>query len=357
MTDTAALRDLFTDAGYGFVEPPILHDAHVFVELAGEDLRQRMFLTANGGRRELALRPDYTIPVCLHHLAGGAASRRGDYAYLGKVFRQRQDEPHEFIQAGIESLGRTDRIAADAAVLDLALMSAKTLGVGKPGVRIGDAALFEAVLKSLAISKPWAKRFARIFGEPERLRAMVAKATSEPGNNGPALGKPAARRKAEKLLAAAGLATVGSRTAEEIAARTVEKGVLAKGIGDRAGAVLSEFLTIAGRPDKAVATLRGFAGDHKLAMTKSIDGFARRLDAFQKRDIDLSRLAFAADFGRRLDYYTGFVFELRRNARVKGRPIVGGGRYDKLLGMIDHSGGTVPAVGFAIWLDRIGGGS
>ena len=45
MTAYAPLRALFSEAGYVFVEPPILHDANVFVELAGEDLRRRLFLT------------------------------------------------------------------------------------------------------------------------------------------------------------------------------------------------------------------------------------------------------------------------------------------------------------------------
>jgi ATP phosphoribosyltransferase regulatory subunit len=72
-------------------------------------------------------------------------------------------------------------------------------------------------------------------------------------------------------------------------------------------------------------------------------------------------MTFAADFGRRLDYYTGFVFEMRDSRRRDGKQIVGGGRYDRMLGAISRSrgqggGAAVPAVGFAIWLDRIGAG-
>ena len=101
-----SLRRLLSDAGYTFVEPSIIHDARVFVELAGEDLRRRLFLTNAPDGTELALRPDYTIPVCRAHLETGAATRRADYAYLGPVFRQRSGESGEFLQAGIESLGR-----------------------------------------------------------------------------------------------------------------------------------------------------------------------------------------------------------------------------------------------------------
>ena len=73
---------------------------------------------------------------------------------------------------------------------------------------------------------------------------------------------------------------------------------------------------------------------------------------FAGNRIDLDRLTFAADFGRRLDYYTGFVFEFGAGKRANG-PIIGGGRYDRMTAHIGD-GEAVPAVGFSVWLDRIG---
>jgi len=237
------LRRLLADAGYAFVEPPIIHDARIFVELAGEDLRRRLFLTSAPDGTELALRPDYTIPVCRAHLANGEARRRADYAYLGPVFRQRPGESGEFLQAGVESLGRTDRAAADADVLALALEAIALLGVRRPQVRIGDQALFAATLDALGIAGPWRRRLDRTFGDPARLTALIAKAGA--GSEAPPkVGLAAARRKAERLLVESGLGTIGSRTGREIAERLVEKATLAAGIGARAGDVLTRFLAI-----------------------------------------------------------------------------------------------------------------
>lgn len=347
-----SLRRLLSDAGYIFVEPPIIHDAGVFVELAGEDLRRRLFLTNAPDGAELALRPDYTIPVCRTHLETGAATRRADYAYLGPVFRQRPGESGEFLQAGIESLGRTDRAAADADVLALALAAVDQLGVRRPTVRIGDQGLFAAALDALDLPGPWRRRLARTFGDPERLRALIGKATN--GAKGePAMDRKTARRTAQELLSQSGLATIGSRTADEIADRVVEKSALATGIGTRARKALERLLAIEGAPDDALKSLRGFARRERLDIDRAIDRFAKRVEAFAKRDVDLARISFAADFGRRLDYYTGFVFEVHDPRRRDGRQIVGGGRYDRLLSLIGH-GRSIPAVGFAIWLDRIG---
>ncbi len=363
----ASLRALIADAGYMFVEPPIIHDASVFVEVAGEDLRRRLFLTSADGS-ELALRPDYTIPVCLHHLATGAAKRRADYAYLGPVFRQRGKEPGEFLQAGVESIGRTDSVAADADVLRLAFAAAKELAVTRPLVRIGDSGLFAAVLAALDVNQPWRRRLARAFGDPKRLKALIgeANAKTNPPTDDDELAALAGADRATvegivaELFAATGLGVIGGRTAGEIADRFVEKAVLAEGIDQRAAEALSEFLAIAGSPPKAIEEIEALARRAGLDIGKAVDRFHRRTDAFAKRHVDVDRLAFAADFGRRLDYYTGFVFEFHRGKRSTIGPVIGGGRYDRLMSLIPHPKseggvGTVPAVGFAIWLDRIGG--
>jgi ATP phosphoribosyltransferase regulatory subunit len=350
-----ALRALLADAGYTFVEPPVVHPASVFVELAGEDLRRRLYLTTAVDGTELALRPDYTIPVCLHHLATGPAKRKANYAYLGPVFRIRPQEPGEFRQAGIESLGRTDRVAADADVLKLAFAVADCLGVRRPVVRIGDSALFAALLEALDLNAPWRKRLARAFGDTRRLRGFIRTANGATGTVAPPLAgaeRTRVRIAVEKQFAATGLGGAGGRTAEEIAERYVAKQALALGIDARAAAVLTEFLAIGGPPARAVADLSALAAREGLDLSKAIDRFEKRAAAFAGHGIDLDRLAFAADFGRRLDYYTGFVFEFQAS-RGADRPLIGGGRYDRMMAIMSGRE-SVPAVGFAIWLDRIG---
>jgi ATP phosphoribosyltransferase regulatory subunit len=70
------------------------------------------------------------------------------------------------------------------------------------------------------------------------------------------------------------------------------------------------------------------------------------------RGVDLTRIAFSCAFGRGMDYYTGFVFELTDgNAN---EPLVAGGRYDDLLTRLG-SPAPVPAVGFSVWIERLSG--
>src|SRR3954469_10833251 len=95
-----ALIAAFERAGWARVAPAILQPAEPFLDLSGEDIRRRMFLTTDPQGRELCLRPDLTIPVSRDYLASPRAGKAEGFCYLGTVFRHRETEPSEFVQAG-----------------------------------------------------------------------------------------------------------------------------------------------------------------------------------------------------------------------------------------------------------------
>jgi ATP phosphoribosyltransferase regulatory subunit len=121
--------------------------------------------------------------------------------------------------------------------------------------------------------------------------------------------------------------------------------------------LIERFLAIAGDPDEAAAKLRAFANDTKLKLDAALDLFDSRTGFLAARGIDVGRIRFSTAFGRGLDYYTGFVFELHDAGGGENGPAVAGGRYDGLLSRLG-SPVSIPAVGFAVWIERLmGGGS
>ena len=68
-----ALVASYERAGYARVTPAILQPAEPFLDLSGEDIRKRMYLTNAPGGAEFCLRPDLTIPVSRDYLASPAA--------------------------------------------------------------------------------------------------------------------------------------------------------------------------------------------------------------------------------------------------------------------------------------------
>src|SRR6201986_445184 len=97
-----ALVGSYVRAGYTLIAPPVLQPAEPFLDLGGEDIRRRMFLTTDPDGGELCLRPDLTIPVSCDYLKSPQAGKPAGYCYLGAVFRHREGAPAEFLQVGIE---------------------------------------------------------------------------------------------------------------------------------------------------------------------------------------------------------------------------------------------------------------
>lgn len=359
---TARLLAQFADAGYGAVTPPVLQPVEPFLELSGEDIRRRIFVTQDAGGAELCLRPEFTIPVCRHHLAHGTAGP-ADYSYCGPVFRLGRDEPDEFLQAGIESIGRTDVPAADAEVLGLALEGLSSLGRSDVAVRLGDMGLLDALLDALAVP-PAAKR--------RTLRAIAAGRSLDEVTNGvrqedPHAGLLAAiqgqdprgvRAFVEDVLSIAGISRVGGRSAGEIAERFLSKAAAqasgGAGLNPENRALVERYRAIAGDPDAAALAMRELirtAGLDHPPLEAALGLFEERTGFMAARGLSVERFAFSGGFARNLDYYTGFIFEVTA-AGPSGPPLVGGGRYD---GLLQHLGSPipVPAVGCAVWLSRV----
>ena len=355
-----ALIALFEREGYARVEPPVLQPAEAFVDLSGEDIRRRMFVTQDAAGRELCLRPEYTIPVCREHLARGGAGP-ALYSYLGPVFRLRAGETGEFWQAGIESIGRRDAAAADAEILALALEGLEALGTPPISVRLGDMGLLDAVLDALKLAPAAKRRLVRATVSGRGLDGLGKSA------NGQGIGEhagllaaiegqdpQAAKAFVEDILSIAGIATVGGREPGEIAERFLARAAnRSGGLSDEALRVLTRYLAIAGDPDGAAAAIRALARDAALDLDRAVDALEERTGFMAVRGLDVAAFSFSAEFARSLDYYTGFIFEIADPRRSDGKPLVGGGRYDRLL---QHLGAAEPmaAVGCSFWLDRIG---
>lgn len=352
----------FAQAGYVRAEPAILQPAEPFLDLSGEDIRKSLYLTTDLTGEELCLRPDLTIPVARDYLASGRAGQPAGFSYLGAVFRYRGGHPSEFLQAGIESFGRQDRAAADAEMLALALEATSAFGAHDVEIRTGDVALFNALIDALDLFPVWRRRLIKDFNrkislEQDLERLTVATAATRNEYEGVLAALAGSDRKAAlalvtDLMSIAGTTNVGGRTTVEIADRFLEQSTLKGGALPREALnVLKRFLAISGNPDDAVAELRALAAETKLDITAAIDQFESRVGFMAARGIDVRETRFSTSFGRGLDYYTGFEFEVHH--RGNGiEPLVAGGRYDGLMTQLGASV-PIPAVGFSVWVDAL----
>jgi ATP phosphoribosyltransferase regulatory subunit len=357
-----ALLLSFAQAGYQRAEPAIIQPAEPFLDLSGEDIRKSLYLTTDATGEELCLRPDLTIPVARDYLASPRAGQPAGFSYLGPVFRYRWGRPSEFLQAGVESFGRADRAAADAEMLALALEATTAFGVTDVEIRTGDVALFNALIDALQLYPVWRRRLIKDFNRKISLTDDIEQLTlkTAPGRNeyeGVLAALAGSDRKAAlalvtDLMSIAGASNVGGRNVAEIADRFLEQSTLKAGALPRdASTIIKRFLAIAGDPDEAVAQLRTLASDAKLDITSAIDQLESRVGFMAARGVDVRKTRFSTAFGRGLDYYTGFEFEV--HAKGNGaEPLVAGGRYDGLMTQLG-SAAPIPAVGFSIWVEAL----
>jgi ATP phosphoribosyltransferase regulatory subunit len=365
-TGSAAWADAlllsFAQAGYVQAEPAILQPAEPFLDLSGEDIRKSLYLTTDPSGEELCLRPDLTIPVARDYLASSRAGQPVGFSYLGPVFRYRGGRPSEFLQAGIESFGRQDRAAADAEMLALALEATAAFGLTEVEIRTGDVALFIALIDALDLYPVWKRRLIKDFNRKVSLEQDLERVTLATGPSGneyegvlAALAgsdRKAALALVTDLMSIAGTTVVGGRSVAEIADRFLEQSTLKGGALPRdALDLIKRFLAIGGDPDDAIERLRALASDAKLDITAAIDQLESRVGFMAARGIDTSQTRFSTSFGRGLDYYTGFEFELHSKASGV-EPLVAGGRYDGLMTQLGAAT-PIPAVGFAIWLESL----
>ena len=233
-------------------------------------------------------------------------------------------------------------------------------GLTEVEIRTGDVALFNALIDALDLYPVWRRRLIKDFNRKVSLTEDIERLTlaTAPGRNeyeGVLAALAGSDRKAAlalvtDLMSIAGTTNVGGRTVAEIADRFLEQSTLKGGALPRdALGTIKRFLAIAGDPDEAVAQLRALAADAKLDITAAIDQFESRVGFMAARGIDTAKTRFSTSFGRGLDYYTGFEFELHDKGNGT-EPLVAGGRYDGLMTQLG-SATPIPAVGFSIWVE------
>ena len=352
--------DHFLEAGFERTEPPILHPAAIFLDMSGEEVRRRLFLTTDASGAELCLRPEYTIPVCRAYLASDKAGGIAEYSYLGPVFRAQGGQGGERTQTGLESFGRRDAEAADAEIFSLGMEAATAAGGVPLAARLGDAGLFDSLLDSLKVPEAWRRRLRRGVARGRGLEAIFKGASqgalAQPGVLAAleSVDHAGAKALVEDLLAIAGIDAVGGRTAGEIADRFLEQASLRSGepIEAEKRAVLEAFLAISGDPDRAGVELRRLADSARLDLGSALDAFERRNGFIAARGVALEQTRFSAAFVRDFEYYTGFVFEAHDAGYPDAKSVLAGGRYDGLARRLGAKE-DIPAVGAAITLDRL----
>jgi ATP phosphoribosyltransferase regulatory subunit len=291
------LADLFSSYGYEEVITPTFEFMEVVEEGTGGNIREQLFLFMDREGGILSLRPEMTTSIArlaATHLRNEHFPRR--LYYLANVFRHVQPQLaqyREFWQMGVELLGAAGPWA-DAEVISLAVKAMQKLGVNNFKVSINQIGIFNSILEDKAIST-YARAEIRRLVENKDLVELSAILESLPIADG-----------LKDTIARLPVLHGGLEVIDKIPyVNTNRKAALA----------VAELLQV-------YDALKAFGVQDHIV-------------------IDMGVL-------RGLDYYTGVEFE--GYSPDLGYGLLGGGRYDRLLGKF---GFDCPATGFALGMDRL----
>lgn len=341
-SEAARLLAAFKAAGAVPVEAAILQPADTLLDLYGEEIRARAYVTSDPPRGEQMLRPDFTVPVVQMHMQDGAEPAR--YAYAGEVFRRQEDDvrrPNEYIQVGYELFDRGSPAAADAEVF--ALFHAMLAPRGFAPVT-GDIGILTAAVTGLRTNAARKAALMRHIWRPRRFRALIDRYAGRkpvPGTRKAVLdGQDVPGSQAP---------WIGLRTASEMEARIgrlrqdEQEPPLSSAQVDLIDALLGVRETCV----NALEQLRDLAVDMP-EIDDAVTRLAERLDALEAHGINPASLEFEASYGRTsMEYYDGFVFGFTVPGRPDLAPVATGGRYDALTRRLGQ-GREIPAVGGVI---------
>lgn len=358
----AAIMAVFERAGFDHIAPDIIQPADIFLERSGEDIRARTFVFTDPAGAELCLRPDLTVPACRYHLSHAARPEaEARYCYLGPAFRFPDERlsPQEFAQAGLEWFASPDPVAAEARVLKLTIAALEAAGLTRFRVTLGDLGLFAALLDDTDMPARWRRRLRHHFWRPHAFRDLLESFTAggAPKRSGISgtvdrVAGGDAERIVDEELSTRNIPLVGGRDVAEIAVRLADKAADRNETPlprTRAEAI-NAYLAIQGEATAAGEVLAAIEAGARFAGARGY--FARRLFEMEELGLNPRRFQFTATFGRGLEYYTGFVFQIEAETAHGPVAVAGGGRYDELLADMGAAL-KVPAVGCAVHTERL----
>jgi histidyl-tRNA synthetase len=299
------IQIVFERFGFLPIETPTLEYADLLMDKYGPEADKLMYRFVDHGGRHVAMRYDHTVPLArLIAMNQDLAMpfKRYVIAPVWRADKPQKGRLREFYQCDVDIVG-SDEMRADAEVLSVAYQLFEALGIKKFGLQVNHRGVLDALVQSVGVAK---NQINGVFHAIDKF---------------PKYGEESFVRD----TAALGLDTTQTDA-------------------------LLKAITINGKPDAVIKKLsatvaKSESGKEALAQLESIATHALALGVPENvLHLDLKIV-------RGLDYYTGMVVESIIQDLPLFGSVIGGGRYDGLIGLF--AGRTIPAVGVSLGLGRL----
>ncbi|MGM8212518.1 ATP phosphoribosyltransferase regulatory subunit [Virgibacillus sp. W0430] len=289
LMDTLANR--FSTYGYKQINTPTFEQYDLYANMNGTVNHDEMIKTIDNTGKVLVLRPDITIPIT-QQIASKSKHLNEEYRYfyILDVFRQLVDQSgnKESTQAGVECFGNPS-IEVDAELIALAIHSLKDLNISHFKIEIGHAGFFKQLVRELKLN-------------PQDLSEL------------------------KQLIQAKNIPEIAPFL-DRLAVDT------------QLNQAVQEIPLLYGDPKEVIERARKICCT--IAMEEKLDELANMYQILEDYNVQ-DHLVIDLGLINHMDYYSGIIFQgFIENV---GKPVLMGGRYDKLA---DQFAASLPAIGFA----------
>lgn len=298
------LIDVFERHGFEPLTTPVLEYAETLEGKLGDEEKLIYRFEDHGGRR-LALRYDQTVPLArvVAQYAGQLTLPWRRYAvgpsYRGE--RPARGRYREFWQADVDIIG-SDSPLADAEIVTILTEGLAALGFTSFTTQINHRQILGGI--------------ARVSGLDDDTSAGVYRAI-------------------DKL--------------EKIGTDGVRDELIQSGIAPEIASRILDIILLEGTPEDILSALsRHLAGDERAEA--AIENLRAIIVCLGDMGVSPEHYQLSPRLARGLSYYTGTVLEASTSHWPQGS-LLGGGRYDNLIGMF--TGRPVPTTGLAFGIDRL----
>lgn len=343
-----------------WVDLPLLLPASTVLELAGEQMRPRLYFATSPNGQELCLRADLTIPAALTYIENHKDNQeKAIYLCSGKVFRANQNDGlnPEFAQIGIERYNDEDSIKADCETFASIFNSCKIMGLGASVLTLSDGGIIEFIIKNSNIEDPWKQYLLDVAGEIADIKKRISFAVKAEKKKPSALeasivelSDEAAKGLLEEVLGLANLKYGLARTTGDIANRLKKKASYSAALpldADKAKAIIG-ICEVKDKPFEAIAKMVDLASILGVDLSNWQKDWQERLENIKNTMGDeFADAVFDISLQRRFEYYDGMIFDIHiKDKAVK--PVANGGRYDGLINELTKGSKNAKAVGAVI---------
>ena len=309
----------------------------------------------------------FYLPLAISYIKNEVQANK--FVYDGYAFRfpsinEKTRYCPEFRQIGIENFGDKNKIDVEGGVISQACEILSSFYDDHLEIKISDISMFYQLLNHLKIDTHLFNRVRRLYWRglsATEIKDSIKKIINTRFDTKPNLdlimeyknNNLSSTALIQKLTGSDDLSIFSGRQPDDIVKSYIDKSELINGtvINNTVIEQITEFLSIKGDIPRVIQLLDNFQKKYHIDFAEGIENLENRVKILKKNQIAKDMIEFNATLSRKVEYYTGLIFEIRTKNK-SSEPIAIGGRYDKIFEELG-SADPIPAVGCSIYVDRL----